>query len=307
MTVLTGVDISAFQSSIPSGQDFVILKATEGPTYIDSHFAGWWSQLSGRLRGCYHFARPSNDPATEATHFLAEVESRLAPGDLVVLDFETADGMSPPHCAAWAKTWLQHIQAGTGRVPLVYTFLDFANEGYCVGLGSYPLWIADPSRPAGKPRVPAPWSTWVLHQYSTAGGIDRDVFNGASAAFQALGSEAVPTPQKDDDMISGQLHFGDDGKCPLGWPAGKFTAIGFATDNTYSTADGTVKSSPPSQLRVAVRHDDGTWQVQTVVVGNAAGKPSLKTVVHFTNAATVNGCSITRADDSTTSISVDAS
>jgi Glycosyl hydrolases family 25 len=307
MTVLTGCDISAFQSSIPSGQEFVILKATEGVDYVDSHFGGWWPQLGGRLRGAYHFCHPANDPVVEATHFLAEVEDRLAPGDLVVLDFETADGMSPAHCAAWAKTWLQHVQARTGRVPLVYTFLSFANEGYCAGLGGFPLWVADPSSPRGKPRVPPPWKDWVLHQYATSGGIDHDVFNGDAVTWKALGSQTPAPSLQEDDMISGQLRFGEDGKAPIGWVAGKYTAIGFWCDNTFVTADGTVKATDPCRLRVAVRHNDGTWQTEIIVVGNLPGKPSQKTVVTIASPKTANGCSVTRADTSIATISVDAS
>lgn len=53
---------------------------------------------------------------------------------------------------------------------------------------SYPLWIADPSDPAGKPRIEG-WSCWTLDQFSTAGGIDRDVLNGGVEVWRAL---AVP-------------------------------------------------------------------------------------------------------------------
>jgi lysozyme len=326
MTMLYGDDLSVYQDAIPGGQDFHILKATEGTSYVDGNFAGWWAQLAGKLRGAYHFAHPGNDPIVEADHFVSVVGPHLAPGDVVVLDHESLSVTRRSVLGAralaridrritelgidratWAQQWCVRVHAKLDRAPVVYTFLSFAESGFCAELGNYPLWIADPSNSATHPRVPAPWSTWAFHQYSTAAGIDHDVFNGDATAFRALGGQ-TPTPlPQEDDVISGQLHFGDDGKCPLGWPAGKFTAIGFAADNTFSTADGTVKAALPCQLRVAVRHDDGSWQVQTVTVGNAAGKSNLKTVVHFTNAATVNGCSITRADNSTTTISVDAS
>ena len=294
MSTLSGCDISAFQSSIPVGQQFVILKATEGTTYIDSHFAGWWSELAGKLRGAYHFARPSNDPATEATHFLAEIEGRLKPGDLVVLDFETADGMSPAHCAAWAKTWLQHVHAGTGRVPIVYTFLNFAEEGYCAGLGGFPLWVADPSSSRGKPRVPAPWTSWVLHQYSTAGGIDRDVFNGSAADFQALGD--LISPLQEDDVLAGWLKDGNGEPTILTWPAGKTNAIGFGCDNGY-------QKLPPAKIRVAVHSKTGGWsQIVNETVDSTKGK----TVVTFT-AKDVDEVSIARLDAGTVAVGWDAS
>lgn len=194
--MLSGTDISSYQSSIPKG-DFTILKATEGLTVNDSHFAAWWKKLEGKLRGAYHFAHTGNDPVAEADHFLRVVRAGgLKPGDILVLDHE-ARGASAAHDAAWAQTWCEHVHASVGYKPVVYTFLSFAQEGRCAGLGNYPLWMADPSRTPGNPRVPAPWSAWVLHQHSEAGGIDRDVFNGSAADWRLLG-----TPQEDNVALS---------------------------------------------------------------------------------------------------------
>lgn len=196
--MMRGTDISAYQSSIPPG-DFCVLKATEGLGYNDPPFAARWKTLGqrGTLRGAYHFGHPKNDPTAEAEHFLRVVRAAgLAPGDMLVLDHEVSDGTSPAHCAAWARTWCQHVTDAVGRRPVVYTFLSFAWEGRCEGLGGYPLWIADPSRGPAHPRVPAPWKSWVMHQYAETGGIDRDVFNGDRAAWLALGGS------KEDDMPS---------------------------------------------------------------------------------------------------------
>jgi hypothetical protein len=190
--VLHGVDISNYQDHIPAGQDFVIIKATEGETFTDNRFAGWWHELAGKRRGAYHYAHPSNDPIREAEHFLSVV--RPVKGDVLVLDHEDADGRSAQHCAAWAQAWCAHVHTRTGIKPVVYTFLSFAWEGHCAGLGSYPLWIADPSRAMGHPRVPAPWSSWALHQYGESGGIDHDVLNGDGAAWLALASGHSSTP-----------------------------------------------------------------------------------------------------------------
>jgi hypothetical protein len=52
------------------------------------------------------------------------------------------------------------------------------------------LWIADPNHPAGHPHVVHPW---VFHQYSWAGGIDRNVANFASvAALKAWAGVTAP-------------------------------------------------------------------------------------------------------------------
>lgn len=199
--MLKGVDISAYQSSIPAG-DFAILKATEGVSFNDGRFKGWWDTLhkEKKLRGAYHFARPDNNGAVaEADHFLKIVKAAgLQPGDLLVLDHETR-GSSAAHDAQWAADWCAHVKAKTGIVPVVYTFLSFGWEGRCHGLGGYPLWIADPSSPAGKPRVPAPWSHWYFHQYSENGGIDHDMFNGDKTTWAKLaevwGKGSIPPPK----------------------------------------------------------------------------------------------------------------
>ncbi len=63
--------------------------------------------------------------------------------------------------------------------------LNMAESGDCEGMGGYPLWIADPSSPAGQPRVPAPWKTWAIHQYDISGPIDRNVAVWADRAGMA--------------------------------------------------------------------------------------------------------------------------
>jgi lysozyme len=287
--MLHGVDISAYQSSIPSGQDFVILKATEGTSYVDGNFAGWWSELAGKLRGAYHFAHPGNNATTEADHFVSEVGSRLKPGDLVVLDFETNDGTSAVHCASWAKTWLQRVHSKTGRNPVLYTFLSFAWDGNCAGLGGYPLWIADPSSAAGKPRVPSPWKNWTLHQYSTSGGIDHDVFNGTAAQWRTLGG-LPPTPvppQEDDDMPYGQLSEGKDAITPIALPKGKYKSLGFTCDNG-------LQDLPSATIRVALHSAAGGWDqiVASQVIDSSKGQ----TVIAF-KSTDVDGVSVQRLDD----------
>jgi lysozyme len=225
MTTLRGVDISSYQSAIPTGADFVVLKATEGLKFNDSRFVGWWNTLRGKPRGAYHFGHPSNSAVQEADHFLSVVSGRLMPGDVIVLDHEVNDGKSAAHCAQWAKDWCARVKQKTGITPVIYTYLAFAWAGNCDGLGGYPLWIADPSSAAGHPRVPSPWKSWVLHQYTSAGGIDRDVFNGNATDWRALGGSH--TQQQEEDMaVVESLGAGSGQQIPAkGFAAIKFTKV----------------------------------------------------------------------------------
>jgi GH25 family lysozyme M1 (1,4-beta-N-acetylmuramidase) len=300
MSFLRGTDISAYQGSIPAG-DFCIEKATEGLGYNDPPFAARWKTLAqrGTLRGAYHFAHTGDDPVAEADHFLSIVTAAgLKPGDWLVLDHETP-GSSPSHDAAWAVAWCKHVQAKTGVRPVVYTFLSFAQEGRCAGLGGYPLWIADPSSPAGHPRVPAPWTSWAMHQYGSPGGVDVDVFNGDKAAWLALGGGHTPTPTptptpttpQETDMPNGQLKDGANAKDTISWPKGQCKgAIGFLAEPGASAA-----------LHVQV-HDAKGWGPVSVHTAAAT-----KAVVHFTDPATTDGVSVVRADTGAATVGYDAS
>jgi lysozyme len=195
--MLHGTDISAYQpSSVPAG-DFVIIKATEGLTYVSSEFTAQMADAKrkGMLRGTYHFPDYANDPLAEARHFCNVVGPFLASGDKVVLDHEASSPPSAAHASAWGLKWLAYVEAQLKRRPWVYANLDWAMNGYCAGMGGYPYWCADPSSPAGKPRVRGPFKTWVAHQYDIS-GIDLDVFNGTRADW--LGSP-TPTPATEED------------------------------------------------------------------------------------------------------------
>lgn len=202
--MIYGADVSNWQGSYawPNGLSFGFAKATEGTTYTDGQFAHNWAAMAakGMVRGAYHFGHPKNDPVVEAEHFLTVVRAQgLHDGDLLSLDLEVHDGRSASAVAAWARTWCTHVQQRTGIRPVLYTFVSFARDGYCAGLGAYPLWIADPSSPAGKPRVGGPWSTWAIHQYSDS-PYDKDVSNLTVAQLRALGGAAPTTTTSEDDV-----------------------------------------------------------------------------------------------------------
>lgn len=219
-----GQDVSNWQGAYawPSNLKFGFAKATEGTGYADPYFAHNWSALKakGMVRGAYHFAHTNNNATTEAKHFLAVVRAQgLETGDLLSLDLEVTDGQSASHIASWAKTWCEYVKAQTGVTPILYTYRSFASS-YCAGLGVYPLWIADPTT-AGKPRLAGPWKSWVIHQYSTASGIDHDCTNLSVAELRALGGGAAP----EEDEVTKTVSIGV--KKAVQLKAGKKTRIEF--------------------------------------------------------------------------------
>jgi len=206
---LTGVDVSNFQGlpgdwRVAAGNiDWAAVKLTElgadGSRYVNPDAAADWSYLksAGKGRLAYLFGHASTPPTTTVTLFAATLRAMgLEDGDAVCLDHEVSDGLSASAVAAWGRTVLALLRDELDRVPLLYTFLSFAESGNCAGMGGYPLWIADPSSPEGHPRIPAPWVSHAIHQYVITGPIDRDlaVYPDLASMRSALGKKAPVPP-----------------------------------------------------------------------------------------------------------------
>ncbi len=296
MANAAGIDLSSFQPSFDWSAEkgrisFAFIKATEGVTITDPDFAANWqaAKALGIVRGAYHFAHPKNGAATEARAFLATVQAHgLQAGDLLALDLETSDALSPARVAEYARNWCADVHHATGHTPIVYTFLAFAEQGNCAGLGHYPLWIAEPSAPAGRPVVPRPWSTWAFHQYGTArvgtNTVDVNVFNGDTAALKKFANPAPPAPKEEAEVQSGSLNNGAKAVTAIAIPFGSAKTIGFACDNG-------AQGLPSAQLRVAIW--DGHWQVHNpVVVDSTTGQ----TVLKFSDPSRTSSVSVERLD-----------
>jgi GH25 family lysozyme M1 (1,4-beta-N-acetylmuramidase) len=296
-----GIDLSSFQPSFDWAAEkgrisFAFIKATEGMTVRDPAFAGNWqaAKALGIVRGAYHFAHPKNGAANDSRAFVATVRAHgLQPGDLLALDLETSDGLSPQRVAEYARNWCADVHRATGHTPVVYTFLDFAHQGNCAGLGHYPLWIAEPSAPRGRPVVPRPWSTWKFHQYGTAqvgtNTVDVNVFNGDTAALKKFANPAAK-PKEETEVQSGSLNNGESAVTAIAIPFGSAKEIGFACDNGR-------QNLPNARLRVAVW--DGHWKVHdSVVVDSAKGQ----TVIKFGDAKRTSVVSVARLDAGNVSV-----
>lgn len=196
---IQGIDVSSNQPSVDwsqvlqAGKLFTFMRATDGITYTDPQFATYWSGAlgAGVLRGAYHFYRTNDDPTAQAENFLNAVQ--LLPGDLPpVVDFEKLTGsQSASQILQDLQTWLDAVEQGTGRVPIIYTGPDFWDSLGTSAFSRYPLWVAEYG--VQSPRLPAGWTSWTFWQYSEtgtvagiSGSVDLDVFSGALADLQAL-------------------------------------------------------------------------------------------------------------------------
>jgi Glycosyl hydrolases family 25 len=176
-----GVDVSAYQPETysTSGLDFVIVKATEGLSYVNPRLAAQAQRGrdAGLVVGFYHYPHMANDPVAEADFFLRRAPVQA--GDIIVFDWEGYDtankGVSKARQLAYRDAWLKYVK---GKLPGhrvgMYCNTDYwLNVDKTSNCGDF-LWIATGGKPAGLPGITAPW---LFHQYSTAGGVDHDVAN----------------------------------------------------------------------------------------------------------------------------------
>ncbi len=208
-----GIDISShdhehftvhWRTEVAAGSQFVYVKATEGTTYVNPHFATDYAaaRAAHRYVGAYVYARPDlGNPVGQAEHFLRHARfTRDAQTLVPFLDLEWPYGkmttdecynLKPDQMRAWIHAFADRVEAGVGRKPMIYTNTYWWNPctGNDISFGEYPLDIASYTKKA--PKLPAGWTTFALWQYvpgdpGKRSDHDRDVVNGGLAGLRAL-------------------------------------------------------------------------------------------------------------------------
>ena len=207
---LSGPDVASYQhpngalidwaAVRRSGQAWGFVKATEGTTYTNPYFAGDWSDIAaaGLYRGSYHYARPNptaGSASAQAAFFARTLGPQRIPGTLPpILDLEDDGGLSSGALQSWVQTFLDEVQARTGRVPMIYTYPNFwkTRMAGSTAFLRYPLWIANYQ--VSSPQTIG-WPTYTFWQYTstatvdgiaTPGGTDVSFFNGTALDLAVL-------------------------------------------------------------------------------------------------------------------------
>src|SRR5439155_8914997 len=105
------------------GTVFGYARISDGTGHVDATFAGNWSRMkaAGVYRGAYQFFEPGEDATTQANMMVSAVGA-LGDGDLpCMIDVEVTGGQSGATIASKVKTWMDIVQNGTGKAPVIYT------------------------------------------------------------------------------------------------------------------------------------------------------------------------------------------
>ena len=166
----------------------VILKATEGATYVDDTFASRYrdAKAVGLQRGAYCFARPETSNAlVEANHFVEtvgacggfdvwpELDERIP----AVLDLEDHGQLDKDGLLEYATIWLTRVEELTGKKGGLYT-----GEAFCQQYGlevieskGYFLWIAAYGQNQPDLKEVLWQETDAAHVAGIVGNVDEDV------------------------------------------------------------------------------------------------------------------------------------
>lgn len=170
--MIKGIDVSGWNPETypTTGLDFVVVKATEGTSYINPKQArqAATARTAGLALGFYHFLQPGNVQA-QAKYFVDKCAS--VEGDFLVCDWETTGTGQRPSQADKTDFLKAVKKLRPGHKVGLYCNRDYWLNRDSTGYAQDFLWIADPYT-AGKPRIKA---KWTFHQYSVAGGTDRNV------------------------------------------------------------------------------------------------------------------------------------
>ena len=215
-----GLDISShdhgkfdvhWPTEVAAGSQFVYIKATEAPKYVNPHFKSDYAaaKAAHRYVGAYVFARPDlGDPVGQADFFLSHAQFAKDRQTLVpFVDLEwpykgvpvgACYNLTTDQMRAWIHAFVDHIESAIGRKPMIYTNTNWWDPctGNDASFADYPLDIADYTRKP--PPLPAGWTTFTLWQYTPGNSErrsdhDRDVVAGGIPGLKAL---TWPAPAK---------------------------------------------------------------------------------------------------------------
>ncbi len=195
---VVGVDISHYQGGIDYEElatqsiKFAYIKATEGSSYVDEHFAENWEKVnfgtlnSRVLIGAYHFFSYESDGEAQAKNYITAVGDlggRLIPAiDLELYGDYLENPPETEKVVTELKKCLNALQGRYNVKPMIYAERDIYDRYLASDFTDYPLWMRNIYYPLDW-TFHHDWTIWQytdrgeLSGYSGGGYIDLNVLN----------------------------------------------------------------------------------------------------------------------------------
>lgn len=191
--MLNGIDISNWQKGIDLSVvpcDFVIVKATQGVSYVSPDFVRQYQQAEaqGKLLGVYHYASGC-DISLEIGNFVSAINKVGAIGkSILVIDWEGAQNPAFGDMN-YITTMLKEVKSRTGVTPVIYMSKSVCRSSDwsdVVEMG-VPLWMAQyaDNKPVTLYNL-SPWTdnkgmgafkNCIIHQYTSSGRLPGYIRN----------------------------------------------------------------------------------------------------------------------------------
>ena len=181
---MNGIDISGHQRGIDLSKipcDFVIIKATQGASYVNPDFTRATKQAfeEGKLVGLYHYISGVG-AQYEARHFVSIISPYIGRA-LICLDWESQSNSKwgyVNYCLEIANL----VYQSTGVLPVLYMSKSVCRDyKWSSSAAMFPLWMAQYKNKNVTKYQNSPWTdnkglgVWagfVIHQYSSTGRLE---------------------------------------------------------------------------------------------------------------------------------------
>ena len=182
---MNGIDIASYQKGIDLSKvpcDFVIIKATQGTSYVNPDFSRAFRQAQGQGKciGVYHYASKGGAKA-EAQHFVDTAKEAIGKA-IFVLDWEQG-GNANFKTPSYAKVFLETVRAKVGYTPMIYMSKSVCRDyDWSAVAYNYPLWVAQYASTATTGYKTNPWTdkngygAWkspTIFQYTANGSLSN--------------------------------------------------------------------------------------------------------------------------------------
>lgn len=195
-----GIDVSHHQGHIDwnavarAGTRFAFIKATDGGDHLDTRFHENWrnARAAGVPRGAYHFVYWCRDAHEQVAWFVANVPAEadaLPP----VLDLEWNNhsrcrpNLSREEVLEKIRIMLAGMEAHTGKVPIIYTDINFHRDILENVPLDNPMWLRSVAAQPHERYHNRPWAFWQYTQTGTVpgvrGGVDRNAWYGSESEW----------------------------------------------------------------------------------------------------------------------------